>query len=66
MKPEELASYTLHGEHQGAYVFVIEGSIEVNGHVLGRRDAIGVWELDDVEIKATADADVLLIEIPMR
>ncbi|MFM2299726.1 MAG: hypothetical protein RIR98_1334, partial [Bacteroidota bacterium] len=33
---------------------------------LGRRDAIGVWELDDVEIKATADADVLLIEIPMR
>ncbi|MEY2707524.1 MAG: hypothetical protein RIQ91_154, partial [Bacteroidota bacterium] len=48
------------------YVFVIEGSIEVNGHVLGRRDAIGVWELDDVEIKATADADVLLIEIPMR
>ena len=66
MKPSELANYELHGEYQGAYVFVIEGSVEVNGHVLGRRDAIGLWELDQVEIKASENADVLLIEIPMR
>jgi redox-sensitive bicupin YhaK (pirin superfamily) len=66
MKPSELASYELHGEYQGAYIFVIEGSVSVNGHELGRRDAIGVWELDQVDITASAEADVLLIEIPMR
>lgn len=66
MKAEELASYKLHGEDQGVYVFVIEGSMEVNGHHLGRRDALGLWELDQLQIKASENADVLLIEIPMR
>ncbi|MDI9335442.1 MAG: pirin family protein [Gammaproteobacteria bacterium] len=65
LKPKEWASYALNGEHQGVYVFVIEGSVEIHGHVLGRRDAIGLWELDQIGIKASENADVLLVEIPM-
>lgn len=60
------AEYDLHGEYQGAYIFVIEGSVEVNGHVLGRRDAIGLWEVDQLKFNAPEGADVLVIEIPMR
>ena len=30
----------------------IEGEIEVNGEKLERRDAIGIWETTDIEIKA--------------
>jgi redox-sensitive bicupin YhaK (pirin superfamily) len=60
------AEYELHGEYQGAYVFVIEGSVEVNGHKLGRRDAIGLWEVDQLKFNASEEADVLVIEIPMR
>jgi len=60
------ALYDLHGEYQGAYIFVIEGSVEVNGHVLGRRDAIGLWEVGQLKFKASSGADVLVIEIPMR
>lgn len=60
------AEYDLHGEYQGAYIFVIEGSVEVNGHVLGRRDAIGLWEVDQLKFNASEGADVLVIEIPMR
>lgn len=60
------AHYDLHGEYQGAYIFVIEGSVEVEGHVLNRRDALGVWELDRLNFKTSEGADVLVIEIPMR
>ncbi len=60
------AEYDLHGEYQGAYIFVIEGSVEVNGHKLERRDAIGLWELDQLDFTTSAGADVLVIEIPMR
>jgi len=66
MKIDETAGYELHGEYQGVYVFVIEGSVEVNGQALGRRDALGVWEVDQLDIKALEKSDVLLIEIPMR
>ena len=58
--------YELHGEYQGAYVFVIEGSVEVNGHTLGRRDALGIWEVDQLNIIASENAYVLVVEVPMR
>ena len=66
MTENSTAHYNLHGEYQGAYVFVIEGSVEVEGHVLNRRDALGVWELDRLNFKASEGADILVIEIPMR
>ena len=50
----------------GAYVFVIEGLAEVDGEVLGRRDGMGVWDTDGFGIRASADAQVLVIEVPMR
>ena len=62
----ESLSYALHGAQQGAFVFVIEGGIEVAGEKLGRRDAIGISETETIEVKAsTAGTKVLLIEVPM-
>ncbi|MEY3179038.1 MAG: hypothetical protein RJB42_1279, partial [Bacteroidota bacterium] len=46
--------------------FLIDGSITIDGHQLGKRDAIGVWEADEFKIKATTDAQLLLIEVPMQ
>ena len=58
--------YTLHQPENGVYVFLIDGSITIDGHQLGKRDAIGVWEADQFKIKATTDAQLLLIEVPMQ
>ena len=41
------------------------GEIEINGQKLGRRDALGVSETEAIQIKASSDAEVLLIDIPM-
>ena len=56
----------MHTPGNGAYVFVIEGLVEVDGEVLGRRDGMGVWDTDGFGIRASADAKVLVIEVPMR
>ncbi|PHX91597.1 MAG: hypothetical protein CK532_07510 [Flavobacteriales bacterium] len=66
MQSSSSTSYDLHGEYQGAYVFVIEGTVEVNGHLLSRRDAIGIWEVDRLNFTAEFGADVLIVEVPMR
>lgn len=58
-------NYQLHSEANGVYVFVLEGAIEIAGEKLNRRDAVGIWEINEIDMRATADAQVLLIEVPM-
>lgn len=59
-------SYVLHGQGQGVYAMVVEGEAEILGQTLGRRDAIGVWDASSVEILASQDCELLLIEVPMQ
>ena len=49
----------------GVYAFVIEGESEINGQTLGRRDALGISETNEINIKANADSEILLIDVPM-
>jgi len=44
----------------------IEGEIEVNGEKLEKRDALGVWNTNEIEIKANTNAKFLVMEIPME
>lgn len=50
----------------GFYIMNIEGEIEVNGTRLSRRDALGLWETPEIEIKAITEAKFLVMEIPME
>lgn len=59
-------SYQLHGAGQGVYAFVLEGEVTIDGRTLSRRDGLGVWDTDAVEIAASEDARFLLMEVPMR
>ena len=59
-------TYNLNEPGNGIYLFVIDGNAEVDGQQLGKRDAIGVWETDTLTIKANADSELLLIEVPMN
>lgn len=53
-------------EGNGFYIMNIEGEIEVNGEKLEKRDAIGIWEITEIEVKATSDSKFLIMEIPME
>lgn len=50
----------------GIYLFMIEGEVEVAGEKLSRRDGIGLSEFDTTTLKATANAQVLVIDVPMN
>jgi len=50
----------------GAFLFVLEGSVELQGHVLGRRDAMGIWDYDNLELAASAGARLLMMDVPMH
>ena len=57
---------SLKKEGNGFYIMNIEGEIEVNGEKLAQRDAIGIWETAEIEIKANTKAKFLVMEIPME
>lgn len=50
----------------GVFLVVINGSVQVDGKQLNKRDAIGISETDSFSITANADAELLAIEIPMN
>ena len=52
-------------EGNGVFLVVINGSVEVDGTLLNKRDALGISETNQFEIKANVDAELLAIEIPM-
>lgn len=58
--------YVLNDKANGIFLFVLEGKIEINGEILGRRDAIGIWDIEKVQIKALDSSSLLLMEIPME
>ena len=56
----------LHGADKGIYLFVIEGSVEIAGAKLGRRDGIGISQTDRITLKTGEGTELLLIEVPMQ
>jgi redox-sensitive bicupin YhaK (pirin superfamily) len=59
-------SYVFHRKGNGAYVMVVNGSVEINGTRLEKRDALGIWDTGQVDIRPLADAELLIVEVPMN
>lgn len=59
-------TYTFKKEGNGLYIFLLEGEADVDGQPLERRDGYGIWDTNKVSVRATADARLLLMEVPMN
>jgi quercetin 2,3-dioxygenase len=59
------AEHRLHNVQNGVYLFVLEGGVGAAGETLGRRDALGAWKTEALEITATENSELLLMEVPM-
>ena len=60
-------SYDIKRSNNGVYAFIIDGSFEIEGQKLSKRDALGLWEIDTIQIKSLeAGSRLLLIDVPMN
>lgn len=58
--------YTFKKEGNGLYVFVLKGSVSIEDTTLEKRDGMGIWEANDLELKIMEDGtELLLMEVPM-
>lgn len=58
-------SYQLKGENHGVYAFVIDGEIKIGEQELKKRDGYGIWDTESIDIEASGDSFLLLMEVPM-
>ncbi len=66
MQQGQNLSYEIKGQGNGLYIFVIEGSLEIAGDTLNKRDAVGISEVQSIDIEVKEDSQLLFIDLPMR
>lgn len=59
------AEYTKQIGNTGVYFFVIKGKFEIDGHVLERRDGLGLTEGKSHLVRSADNGELLAIEVPM-
>ena len=66
--PGQSLTYSWHTPGHGVYLFVLEGNLKVEKgqKTLSRRDGLGIWDTQKVEIQATSDAQLLVMEVPLK
>lgn len=58
--------YTIKRAQNGAYIFLLSGSLIVNGIELKSRDGIGIWNTQEpLTFQASENAEILLMDVPM-
>jgi redox-sensitive bicupin YhaK (pirin superfamily) len=63
---EQSSMYTLHKpNHNGLFVFVLEGKCLINKEELGRRDAAEVTDVESVTFYCEQPTTLLCIEVPL-
>lgn len=58
--------YNLHNKENGVYFFILDGDVEIEGKKLSKRDALGIWNINNLNVKTLSNAQILLIEVPMN
>jgi redox-sensitive bicupin YhaK (pirin superfamily) len=60
------SSYTLKKPGNGIYLFVLEGSIQLDNTILKRRDGMGVWDTQSIQFQSLEKTEILVMEVPMQ
>jgi len=58
--------YKIKKSGNGVYAFVLEGEVEIEGEQFSKRDGVGIWDTESIKVKASSDARVLLMDVPMN
>ncbi len=59
-------NYQLKKKGNGVYIFLLSGELIINDQQVEARDGFGIWDVDQLELKAMADSELLLMEVPMN
>jgi redox-sensitive bicupin YhaK (pirin superfamily) len=57
-------SFLLKGKGRGVFIFVIEGTLEIGNQRVYKRDAIGIMDIESVDINILSESRFLIFDTP--
>jgi len=65
LEVNRLTSYQLHNKNNGVYLFLISGSLSVEGEELCQRDGAEISGVDRIDMEAVEPVELLCMEVPL-
>ena len=65
LEADQSFTYQSKSDNHGTYVMVMSGDVSIDNNLLQTRDAIGVTDTENFEIKTSTNTQLLFIEVPM-
>lgn len=65
LNPGKEITYERKSPGNGAYIFILNGTVEIAGKEFGARDGIGIEEFTTINIHSRSHAEILLMEVPV-
>ncbi len=65
LEKDKSINYKLNQPNNGVYLFMMQGTAVVADVNLSPKDALGVWQTNNIQISATQNIQMLAIEVPM-
>jgi redox-sensitive bicupin YhaK (pirin superfamily) len=65
LQPGRSVPYQLNMPGNGVYIHCATGTVSIADYTLTAGNALGVYEADRIEITASQDAELILVEVPM-
>ena len=62
---EQEVKYQINQLNNGAYIFIIDGTLKIGNNTLNKRDGMGLSDCSEFSIKVVNPAEVLIMEIPV-
>jgi hypothetical protein len=63
---DRTAEYQINNAANGAYIFLIDGHIKIDGEELFKRDAVGISDFYKIKLEFLEDTAFVLIDVPMN
>jgi redox-sensitive bicupin YhaK (pirin superfamily) len=61
-----LIQLSLNPTNKCVYIFVLEGSVAIDGETISKRDGMEIWETSSIEIRAEQETEFIIIETPVN
>ena len=63
---DKTVDYNIKKSGNGLYIFVLKGSAKVGGQLIDTRDALGIWDTENVKLEISKGSEILLMDVPME
>ena len=57
--------YMMNLSGNGVYIHCVSGNIIIDNYILNEGDALGIYETETIKIKASEEAELIFVEVPM-